>query len=68
MRIVIAAAALALLTGCTAGSSFHNAPVGVGNGPNQLKRTPCACLERKQPDGLPDFLATSAVGQIKAYA
>jgi hypothetical protein len=57
MRILIAAAALIAMTGCTAGSKFASRPVGISGGANGLKRAPCAgCEKRPQQPGLPLFL------------
>lgn len=67
MRIVIAAAALALLSGCT-GSNFQRGPVGVSGNPNGLKRTPCACAQLPQPAGLPKFLGAPSNLQSQAHA
>ena len=68
MRLVFAAAALSLLAGCASGGSFQSSPVSVGGGPNALKRTPCACLEKQQPAGLPKFLGNSKIIQTKVSA
>ena len=65
MRLVFAAGALALLAGCTTGGNFQSRPLGVGGNPNSLKRTPCACVEKIQPNGLPAFLE-AANFQIEA--
>lgn len=56
MRVIYAAALLSLLAGCTANSSFQAHPNSIGGGPNGLKRTPCACKELDQKQGLPDYL------------
>lgn len=51
------------LGGCAStGSSgnFQAAPVGVGGGPDRLKRTPCACLKLRNKPGLPSHLVTGA--------
>lgn len=60
MRILIAAVALAGLSACSTGSTFSPRPVSVGAGPNKLKRTPCACIKKKQASGLPAFLLQDA--------
>lgn len=39
---VIAVVSLLLLGAC---SSMTPAPVGIGSGPHELKRSPCACVE-----------------------
>lgn len=68
MRFLIAVAAMTMLAGCaTSGSQFQSRAVGVGGGPNHLKRTPCACVQVDQPAGLPDFLIDSTVLQSKAH-
>lgn len=68
MRLVIASAAFVLLAGCATGSEFQTRPVGIGENPNALKRTPCACLEQPQPFGLPGFLNGSSKIQKEAHA
>lgn len=55
MRVLLAAMAVSLLAGCTA-TSYQQRATGIGSGPNALKRTPCACIEKAQPAGLPEFL------------
>lgn len=68
MRTVSAVVALALLSGCTATGNFQDAAVGVGGGPNKLKRTPCACIQKDQPSGLPDFLQDDPALKQEAHA
>ncbi|AXK43779.1 hypothetical protein [Erythrobacter aureus] len=68
MRPVLAVCALALLTGCTTAGNFQDSAVGVGGGPNKLKRTPCACIQKDQPSGLPDFLLDGAELKQEAKA
>lgn len=53
-KLVIALCLAATLTGCTA--SIQK-PVGVGNGTNQLKKSPCACLHLPLPHQLPSWLS-----------
>lgn len=63
-KFLLAAAvlsALPMLSGCAVfrpvqGKTQFSMPVGVGGGPDQLKRTPCACAEIPQKPGLPNFL------------
>ncbi len=63
MRPALAALSLALLSGCATTGNFQDSAVGVGGGPNKLKRTPCACLEKRQPEGLPSFLQEASAPQ-----
>lgn len=35
-------------------------PVGIGGGPNRLKRTPCACVRIDTKPGLPAYLTAPA--------
>jgi type IV pilus biogenesis protein CpaD/CtpE len=55
MRVLLAAAALTLLSGC-ASTDSQSRPASIGGGPNNLRRAPCACLEIKQDQRLPAFL------------
>lgn len=49
---------LFLLSGCF-GSYYEPEPVGIGRGSNELKLSPCACMEIELPKNLPDwFVAT----------
>ena len=38
------------------GSIFEPEPVGIGREYEQLKKSPCACLELKKAPQLPDWL------------
>lgn len=51
---------LLLLSGCGIFGSYYEAePVGVGKGVDELKLSPCACMEVELPKTLPDwFVAT----------
>lgn len=40
---IIGMLAVAGLGGC-ASSSYTDYPIGIGSGPNALKRSPCACI------------------------
>lgn len=49
---------LFMLSGCF-GSYYEPEPVGIGRGSNELKLSPCACMEIELPKNLPDwFVAT----------
>ena len=57
MRALIAIPLLLALGGCGMMSGDRmSLPMGIGGGANELRRAPCACLEKGQPSGLPDFL------------
>ena len=43
-----------LLSGCF-GSYYEPEPVGVGKGGDELKLSPCACLQVELPKDLPDW-------------
>ena len=43
-----------LLAGCF-GSYYEPEPVGVGKGSDELKLSPCACLQLDLPQELPDW-------------
>ena len=45
---------LFLLSGCF-GSYYEPEPVGIGKGINELKLSPCACLQVELPKNLPDW-------------
>lgn len=42
-KILLVLGAVTLLSGC-ASSSYTQYPIGIGPGPNALKRSPCACI------------------------
>lgn len=47
---------LLLLSGCGIFGSYYEAePVGVGKGVDELKLSPCACLQVELPKTLPDW-------------
>jgi hypothetical protein len=52
MRKVAALFAIAAVSGC--GSMYNPDPVGVGYDANELKLSPCACIQIKTKPGLPD--------------
>lgn len=45
---------LFLLSGCF-GSYYEPEPIGVGKGANELKLSPCACMQLDLPQNLPDW-------------
>ncbi len=45
---------LFMLSGCF-GSYYEPEPVGIGRGSNELKMSPCACMEIDLPKDLPDW-------------
>ena len=51
---------LLLLSACGVFGSYYEAePVGVGKGVDELKLSPCACMQIELPKTLPDwFVAT----------
>jgi hypothetical protein len=53
MRVIIVVSALLLLSGCESlfGSYEVPEPVGIGRSNDDLKRSPCACLEVPQQWG-----------------
>ena len=47
-----------MLSGCY-GSYYEPEPVGIGTGSDELKLSPCACMEIELPKDLPEwFIAT----------
>ncbi len=49
-----------MLSACGLFGSYYEAePIGIGKGVDELKLSPCACLELELPKGVPDwFVAT----------
>ena len=60
LKKVIIAMALLMLPACGIFGSYYEAePVGVGKGVDELKLSPCACMELDLPKDLPKwFVAT----------
>ncbi|MBQ9732369.1 MAG: hypothetical protein IJV97_04720 [Alphaproteobacteria bacterium] len=55
---LLALIAIFALSGCF-GTYYEPEPVGIGRGSNELKLSPCACMEVELPKNLPDwFVAT----------
>lgn len=47
---------LLLLSACSVFGSYYEAePVGVGKGVDELKLSPCACMQIELPKTLPDW-------------
>lgn len=53
MKIIVVFAVF-LLSGCF-GSYYEPEPVGIGKGSDELKLSPCACMEIELPKNLPDW-------------
>ncbi len=53
-KMMLAFVTLLLLSGCF-GSYYEPEPVGVGKGGDELKLSPCACLQVELPKDLPDW-------------
>lgn len=72
LSVIIIASASLLTSACSADSSsfrpasasdldgrggdLQSQPVGIGGGPNKLKRSPCACVKLRNKAGLPERL------------
>ena len=57
MRAFIAIPLLLALGGCGMMSGDRlSLPLGIGGGANELRRAPCACVEKEQDKNLPEFL------------
>lgn len=54
VKILAAIIFVCLLSGCF-GSYYEPEPVGVGKGGDELKLSPCACLQVELPKNLPDW-------------
>ncbi|MBQ7303626.1 MAG: hypothetical protein IJW75_01740 [Alphaproteobacteria bacterium] len=48
---------ITLLSSC--GTYYEPEPVGIGKGVNDLKLSPCACIEVELPHTLPDWFVAS---------
>ncbi|MDR1476796.1 MAG: hypothetical protein LBI17_01555 [Rickettsiales bacterium] len=59
MRKIAALLALALLSACS-GSIYETDPVGVGYDANELKLSPCACIQVETKPGLPEWFIEAA--------
>ncbi len=53
LRLLLVASLFAL-TGCF-GSYYEPEPVGIGKAADELKLSPCACLQLDLPQELPDW-------------
>ena len=53
-RFLLLLILILLLSGCF-GSYYEPEPVGVGKGGDELKLSPCACLQLELPKTLPDW-------------
>jgi hypothetical protein len=51
--------AVAALSAC-AGSIYETDPVGVGYDANELKLSPCACIQVETKPGLPEWFIEAA--------
>ncbi len=51
---ILLIATLLMLSGCF-GSYYEPEPVGIGKGADELKLSPCACMELDLPKNLPDW-------------
>ena len=54
LKIILVLFTLFVLSGCF-GSYYEPEPVGVGKGGDELKLSPCACLQVELPKDLPDW-------------
>ncbi|MDR1693581.1 MAG: hypothetical protein LBR70_00085 [Lactobacillaceae bacterium] len=55
MRYIIVAVVL-LLSACGLFGSYYEAePIGIGKGIDELKLSPCACMQLDLPKDLPDW-------------
>ena len=51
---ILLIATLLMLSGCF-GSYYEPEPVGIGKGADELKLSPCACMELDLPKNIPDW-------------
>ncbi len=60
MKKIISLLIIVLITGCS-GSIYNTDPVGVGYDANELKLSPCACIEVETMPGLPEWMIETTV-------
>ena len=53
-KMLLAFVTLLLLSGCF-GSYYEPEPVGIGRASDELKLSPCACMQVELPKMLPDW-------------
>ena len=53
-KIIVLILFSSILSGCY-GSYYEMEPVGIGKQPEELKMSPCACLQIQLQPGLPDW-------------
>jgi len=59
MKKLIPLALLLMTAACaTAGNRYQDGPVGIGKGPNTLKRSQCACNKIELKEGIPEDIQT----------
>ena len=57
LKKVILLVAVSLISGC--GSYYEPEPVGIGKDVNELKLSPCACIQVELDKTLPDWFVAS---------
>ncbi len=60
-KILILILFTSVLTGCY-GSYYEPEPVGIGKQPEELKMSPCACLQIDTKPGLPSWFVETYKG------
>ncbi len=60
MRKFIALFLLIIVSGC-GGTMYEPDPVGVGYDVNELKMSPCACLQIETKPGLPEWFTQTTI-------
>ena len=60
MKKIISLLIIVLITGCS-GSIYNTDPVGVGYDANELKLSPCACIEVETMPVLPEWMIETTV-------
>ncbi len=59
MKKILSIFLLVLISSCS-GNMYEPDPVGVGYDVNELKMSPCACLQVETKPGLPEWLIQKA--------
>lgn len=60
MKKIMTVLFIVLITGCS-GTIYNTDPVGVGYDANELKLSPCACMEIETLPGLPEWMIETTV-------
>ncbi|MBR4315830.1 MAG: hypothetical protein IKP65_02505 [Alphaproteobacteria bacterium] len=60
MKRIFALSLLIIVSGC-GGTMYEPDPVGVGYDANELKMSPCACIQVETKPGLPEWFIETTI-------